>query len=85
MDYFLERIAGRIAEVDRGSLYLYEGNYDKFLERKAQREESALASLGEAQEHLLQDGAGGLEFRGLGEVFQPDVGVPEDGAAVGGG
>lgn len=42
--YFLERIAGRIAEVDRGSLYLYEGNYDKFLERKAQREESALAS-----------------------------------------
>ena len=42
--YFLERIVGRIAEVDGGKLYLYEGNYDKFLERKAQREESALAS-----------------------------------------
>ena len=35
--YFLERIVTRIAEVEDGRLYFYEGNYDKYLSRKAER------------------------------------------------
>ena len=36
--YFLERVTNRIAEIDGGALYAYEGHYSQFLERKAQRE-----------------------------------------------
>ena len=42
--YFLERIVAHMAEVEDGRLYLYEGNYDKYLERKAARLESEKAS-----------------------------------------
>ncbi len=35
--YFLERIVSRIAEVEDGRLFFYEGNYDKYLARKAER------------------------------------------------
>ncbi|MDD7408607.1 MAG: ABC-F family ATP-binding cassette domain-containing protein [Anaerovoracaceae bacterium] len=42
--YFLDRVTRRIVEIDNGSLYSYEGNYDYYLEAKAAREESALAS-----------------------------------------
>ncbi len=35
--YFLENVAGWIAEVDRGRLYPYEGNYTTYLEKKAER------------------------------------------------
>lgn len=35
--YFLENVAGWIAEVDRGRLYPYEGNYSTYLEKKAER------------------------------------------------
>ena len=42
--YFLERIVGRMAEVEDGRLFTYEGNYDKYLERKAARLESERAS-----------------------------------------
>lgn len=38
--YFLERIVGRMAEVEDGRLFTHEGNYDKYLERKAARLES---------------------------------------------
>jgi len=37
--YFLDRVVSRIAEIDRDSLYIYEANYSKFVELKAQREE----------------------------------------------
>ena len=37
--YFLDSIANRIIEIDRGALYSYDTNYAGFLERKAQREE----------------------------------------------
>lgn len=37
--YFLERVANRIAELQRGSLYFYEANYSRYLELKLQREE----------------------------------------------
>jgi ATP-binding cassette subfamily F protein uup len=35
--YFLERVVGRIIEVDNGALYAYPGNYSAFLELKAAR------------------------------------------------
>ncbi|WP_191379132.1 ABC-F family ATP-binding cassette domain-containing protein [uncultured Flavonifractor sp.] len=35
--YFLERIVTRIVEVEDGRLSFYEGNYDKYLARKAER------------------------------------------------
>ncbi|MCF0149484.1 MAG: ABC-F family ATP-binding cassette domain-containing protein [Clostridium sp.] len=35
--YFLDRVTNKIIELDRGSLYQYEGNYSDFLEKKAER------------------------------------------------
>lgn len=37
--YFLNRVTNRIYELDHGVLYTYEGNYEVFLEKKAEREE----------------------------------------------
>ena len=42
--YFLDRVVTRIWEVDQGRLYPYPGNYTRFLELKAEREELAEAS-----------------------------------------
>ncbi|GAB2925496.1 energy-dependent translational throttle protein EttA [Rhodococcus aerolatus] len=39
--YFLDNIAQWIAEVDRGHLYPYEGNYSTYLEKKSERLEVA--------------------------------------------
>nr|WP_246569704.1 ABC-F family ATP-binding cassette domain-containing protein [Lentibacillus saliphilus] len=36
--YFLNRVTSRIFELDNGQLYTYEGNYEIFLEKKAERE-----------------------------------------------
>lgn len=36
--YFLNRVTNRIFELDKGNLYVYEGNYELFLEKKAERE-----------------------------------------------
>lgn len=36
--YFLNRITNRIFELEKGQLYKYEGNYETFLEKKAERE-----------------------------------------------
>ena len=41
--YFLNRITRKIMEVDRGSLFSYDGNYSTYLEQKAQREADAEA------------------------------------------
>ena len=35
--YFLDRVATRILELDRGQIYSYEGDYTTFLERQAER------------------------------------------------
>lgn len=40
--YFLNRITNHIFELDKGNLYTYEGNYQTFLEKKAEREEQEL-------------------------------------------
>lgn len=42
--YFLDRIANRIIELSNSRLYSYQGNYSKFLEMKAEREELEQAS-----------------------------------------
>lgn len=42
--YFLDRVTNRIWELDKGGLYHYACNYTKFLEKKAEREEMAIAS-----------------------------------------
>ncbi|MCQ4637352.1 ABC-F family ATP-binding cassette domain-containing protein [Anaerovorax odorimutans] len=42
--YFLDRVTNRIAEIDQGVLYSYDGNYDRYLETKAARQEMAMAS-----------------------------------------
>ena len=42
--YFLDVVANRILELDRGTLYQYQGNYSKYLEKKAERLEMEEAS-----------------------------------------
>ena len=49
--YFLDRVANRIIELDRGKLFSYEGNYSDFLEKKAER--LALESVREEKRQKL--------------------------------
>ena len=42
--YFLDRVVNEIVEIDKGSLFIYEGNYNDFLEKKAEREEIEISS-----------------------------------------
>ncbi|HZK56478.1 MAG TPA: ABC-F family ATP-binding cassette domain-containing protein [Desulfosporosinus sp.] len=42
--YFLDRVVGRVFELDKGKLYPYPGNYSRFLELKVEREEQVEAS-----------------------------------------
>ena len=42
--YFLDRVVNHIVELDRGSLYVYKGNYNDFLEKKLEREEMEASS-----------------------------------------
>ncbi|MCM1506016.1 MAG: ABC-F family ATP-binding cassette domain-containing protein [Ruminococcus flavefaciens] len=41
--YFLNSITKKIVEVDRGNIFVYDGNYSTYLEQKAQREADAEA------------------------------------------
>ncbi|MRX71190.1 ATP-binding cassette domain-containing protein [Bacillus lacus] len=36
--YFLNKVTNKIFELDKGKLYIYEGNYEVFLEKRAERE-----------------------------------------------
>ncbi len=51
--YFLERVATRIVELDRRKLVSYPGNYERYLELKAEREER-LASAEIKRQNLLR-------------------------------
>ncbi|MGN1350429.1 MAG: ABC-F family ATP-binding cassette domain-containing protein [Anaerovoracaceae bacterium] len=42
--YFLDRVTAKIFEIDNGSLFAYEGNYDYYLEAKAARMDMMLAT-----------------------------------------
>ncbi|OEH93365.1 ABC-F family ATP-binding cassette domain-containing protein [Bacillus solimangrovi] len=53
--YFLNRVTNRIFELDRGNLYSYEGNYEVFLEKKAEREEQALTDEQKRQNLLRRE------------------------------
>jgi ATP-binding cassette subfamily F protein uup len=47
--YFLENITDKIIELDSGSLYVYEGNYSYFLEKKAEREFNEVREMDKAR------------------------------------
>jgi ATP-binding cassette subfamily F protein uup len=51
--YFLDRVVGRMIEIDNGTTYTYTGNYTSFLEQKAARQEQAAAAE-EARQNLLR-------------------------------
>jgi len=54
--YFLDRVANRIVEIDKGKIYSYsDANYSKFLELKAGREESMIASERKRQSILRKE------------------------------
>ena len=50
--YFLDRVVNKTIELDKGRMYTYEGNYSKFLELKAQREERENANERKRQNFL---------------------------------
>lgn len=47
--YFLETVCNEIWELDRSNLYIYKGDYENYLEKKAARIESDLASIDKAR------------------------------------
>jgi ATP-binding cassette subfamily F protein uup len=51
--YFLDRLITRVIELDRGKLYSYQGNYEQFLEQKADRL-TREAAAEEARQNLLR-------------------------------
>ncbi|RYL94101.1 ABC-F family ATP-binding cassette domain-containing protein [Sporolactobacillus sp. THM19-2] len=53
--YFLNRVTKRIFELDHGKLYIYEGNYELFLEKKAEREEQASIDEAKHQNQLRRE------------------------------
>ncbi|MCX7772273.1 MAG: ABC-F family ATP-binding cassette domain-containing protein [Clostridia bacterium] len=53
--YFLDRVANRIIELDRGNLYSYSGNYSVFLEKKLEREEMERVSEQKRQNLLRRE------------------------------
>lgn len=65
--YFLDRITGRILEIDNGKLYSYEGNYTAFLTLKTQREHIEQAAERKRQSLLKRELAwvqAGVQARG---------------------
>lgn len=50
--YFLDRVANRMLELEKGKIYPYQANYTKFLEMKAQREELLMAEERKRQNFL---------------------------------
>ena len=42
--YFLDKVVNKIIEIDKGKIYTYPGNYTKFIELKAEREDMELAT-----------------------------------------
>ncbi|MFX0558821.1 ABC-F family ATP-binding cassette domain-containing protein [Tepidibacillus infernus] len=53
--YFLNRVTNRIFELDHGELYVYDGNYEVFLEKKAEREEQAIVAEQKRQNLLRRE------------------------------
>ncbi|HET6872399.1 MAG TPA: ABC-F family ATP-binding cassette domain-containing protein [Sporolactobacillaceae bacterium] len=53
--YFLNRVTTQIFELEGGKLYRYEGNYEVFLEKKAEREEQAMSEEQKRQNTLRRE------------------------------
>jgi len=53
--YFLDKVANEIAELDNGQLYSYKGNYSYFIEKKAEREEAAVAETEKARNLMRKE------------------------------
>jgi ATP-binding cassette subfamily F protein 3 len=51
---FLNRLVGRILELEQGRLHEYAGNYDRYLEEKALRQEIQLASYRNQRDRIQQ-------------------------------
>ncbi|MFL5810191.1 MAG: ABC-F family ATP-binding cassette domain-containing protein, partial [Flavisolibacter sp.] len=47
--YFLDTVCDEVWEMENSQLYIHKGNYENFLEKKAQREESDSASIDKAR------------------------------------
>ncbi|MEQ8909151.1 MAG: ABC-F family ATP-binding cassette domain-containing protein [Vicingaceae bacterium] len=47
--YFLNRVCNQILELDQGRAYRYDGNYEYFVEKKAEREETQAAEIAKAK------------------------------------
>ncbi|PRY12673.1 ATP-binding cassette subfamily F protein uup [Pontibacter ummariensis] len=53
--YFLDKVANEIVELDNGELYSYKGNYGYFIEKKAEREEAAVAETEKARNLMRKE------------------------------
>ncbi|GAK03232.1 ATPase components of ABC transporters with duplicated ATPase domains [Geomicrobium sp. JCM 19037] len=53
--YFLNRVTQTIFELDQGNLYQYDGNYELYLEEKANREQQAIKSEDRRQNILRRE------------------------------
>jgi len=47
--YFLDNVCNEVWELENSKLYFHKGDYENFLEKKAQREESEIASVDKAK------------------------------------
>lgn len=53
--YFLDRVCNRILEIDNRQIYSYEGNYDYYLRRRAERIEAMSAELDRVKNTLRKE------------------------------
>jgi ATP-binding cassette subfamily F protein uup len=53
--YFLDRVVNRIVEIEHGTLYSYQGNYERFLELKTIREENEARSESNRQSTMRRE------------------------------
>lgn len=53
--YFLDRVCNRIIEIDNHQIYIYDGNYDYYLRRRAERIEAMTAELAKVRNTLRRE------------------------------
>ncbi len=53
--YFLDRVTNKIIEIDRESMYTYDGNYDYYLRRRQERIEAMSAELAKVKNTLRKE------------------------------
>lgn len=53
--YFLDRVTNKIIEIDRESIYTYDGNYDYYLRRRQERIEAMSAELAKVKNTLRKE------------------------------